>query len=624
MFLPGFAFAQSPEYVGSDQCIECHTAEAEAWATSHHALAWTEIEAGHIVADFDGTRFDHDGMSVEFSVASDGPQANVTEKDGVTTEYGVHSVVGIEPLQQYLFETEPGRLQSFDVVWDTEARQWFHLYPDQDLPPDDGLHWTGPYKNWNARCAECHATGFEKNYDAQTRSYASTQSEIGVGCEACHGPGSAHIDWTRGQKLTADLNEFGFTMSWGRGRTEDEIQQCAGCHSRREAHGDGNPTPGTPYHEAYNLAVLRPGLYHPDGQILDEVYVYGSFLQSKMYAQGVGCMNCHDPHSAELKADGNGVCTQCHSPAGNPDFPTLTAKEYDTSAHHHHPEDSAGAQCKSCHMIERVYMGVDGRRDHSFRIPRPDLGLGEDACTDCHQAEDQAWAAKRIEEWFPASTHRGPNYGTVFQAAIDGRADGPDALLGIATDPSQPGIIRATAAYLLQPFGSADVAEQTASLLSDTDPLVRANAVVLQRQAALPDQIQRLEPLLSDPLRNVRISAAKEFLNIPGKALTPEQQAQVARGMEEWQGTIANRLDFPETHLVLGGMALTFRNAPAAERAFREVVTLDPQRAEAWPMLVQLAQINRGADAAREVLQEGLEVLANDPVLLQFRAQLAP
>ena len=206
--------------MGSDQCIECHRPEAEAWATSHHALAWTEIEAGHIVADFDGTRFDHDGMSVEFSVASDGPRANVTEKDGVTTEYGVHSVVGIEPLQQYLLETEPGRLQSFDVVWDTEARQWFHLYPDQDLPPDDGLHWTGPYKNWNARCAECHATGFEKNYDAQTRSYASTQSEIGVGCEACHGPGSAHIDWTQGQTLAADLSEFGFTISWGRGRTE--------------------------------------------------------------------------------------------------------------------------------------------------------------------------------------------------------------------------------------------------------------------------------------------------------------------------------------------------------------------------------------------------------------------
>ncbi|KUJ81887.1 multiheme c-type cytochrome [Ruegeria profundi] len=621
---PVLTVAQTLDYVGSEQCVECHTAEAEAWATSHHALAWTQVEDGHVVADFDGTVFEHDGMSVDFSAAEDGLQARVTEKDGLTTPYDVHSVVGIEPLQQYLFETEPGRLQSFDVVWDTENRRWFHLYPDQDLPPEDGLHWTGPYKNWNARCAECHATGFEKNYDVETRSYRSVQSEIGVGCEACHGPGSAHIDWTQDQTISSDLSEYGFTMSWGRGRTEAEIQQCAGCHSRREAHGDGNPLPGTPYHDAYNLAVLRPGLYHPDGQILDEVYVYGSFLQSKMYAQGVGCMNCHDPHSATLKAEGNGVCTQCHSPAGNPDFPTLTGREYDTPQHHHHPEDSEGAQCKTCHMIERVYMGVDGRRDHSFRIPRPDLGLGEDACTDCHEGEDQAWAAEQIAAWFPDSARRTPHFGTAFHAASTGQADGPDALLKIATNAEAAGIVRATAAYLLQPFASAEVAAQTAPLLLDPDPLVRANAAPLQRQAMLQDQVQRLEPLLSDPTLNVRISAAKEFLNIPVQALAPEQQMRVAQGMAEWQGAIANRLDFPETHLVLGGMALTFRNAPAAERAFREVVALDPQRVEAWPMLVQLAQINRGAGAARDVLNEGLEILPQDPNLLQLKAQLTP
>ncbi len=620
--LAGVANAQS--YVGSDQCTDCHVDEAEAWANSHHALAWTEVGAGKMVADFDGTRFEHDGMSVLFDHGGEVPTAQVTEKDGVMTEYDVHSVVGIEPLQQYLFETEPGRLQSFDVVWDTEHKRWYHLYPDQDLPPDDGLHWTGPYKNWNARCAECHATGFEKNYDAQTRSYQSHQVEIGVGCEACHGPGSAHIDWVNGRVLPEGVNEAGFAMSWGKGQTETEIQQCAGCHSRREAHEQGNPLPGTPYHEAYNLALLRPGTYHPDGQILDEVYVYGSFLQSKMYAQGVGCMNCHEPHSATLKAEGNGVCTQCHSPAGNPDFPSLARKDYDTPEHHHHTEDSAGAQCKTCHMIERVYMGVDGRRDHSFRVPRPDLGLGQDACTDCHTDKDQPWATAQIEGWFPDSNHRGPHFGSVFAPAMAGQSDSPDGLLAIATDPSQAGIVRATAAYLLQPFGSRQVADATAELLNDDDPLVRANAVTLQRQASPRDQVQRLEPLLSDPLRNVRISAAKEVLTIPPEALTQDQRVLAGQATAEWQGAIANRLDFPETHMVLGGMALTFRNAPAAERAFREVVTLDPQRVEAWPMLVQLAQINRGPQAAREVVQEGLQRIPNDPNLQELSRQLGP
>ncbi|MEX0329060.1 MAG: multiheme c-type cytochrome [Ruegeria sp.] len=612
---------QAQDYVGSETCVACHQDEAADWAGSHHALAWTNVDAGHVLADFDNTGFDHDGMSVAFLKQDGSLLADVTEKDGVTTRYPVHSVVGISPLQQYLFETEPGRLQSFDVVWDTENERWFHLYPDQDLPPDDGLHWSGPYKNWNARCAECHATGFIKNYDSITRTYSSTQSEIGVGCEACHGPGSAHIEWTTGKELDDGLNEFGFLMSWGRGDTEAEIQQCAGCHSRREAFGDGNPLPGTPYHDAYNLAVLRPGLYHPDGQILDEVYVYGSFLQSKMYDKGVGCMGCHEPHRAELRAEGNGVCTQCHSPAGNPDFPTLKLVDYDTPQHHHHAEGSDGAQCKSCHMIERVYMGVDGRHDHSFRVPRPDLGLGEDACTDCHTDQDQDWAARAIERWFPESDHRGVHFSAAFQAASTGQLQDPAALTSIAENPEFAGIIRATALYLLQNFESPEVASSLAASLSDPDPLVRANAVALQGAAPIPDRIARLEPLLSDSSRNVRLAAAKEFLLIPPNALSPDQRPQVQQAVTDWQRSTSHRLDFPETHLVLGGLALSLRNAQAAEGAFREVVALDPQRAEAWPMIVQLAHINRGPQAAVEALGEGLSILPDDPNLTQLARQ---
>lgn len=620
ILLAGPTVAQ--DYVGSEACRDCHDEQVQAWAGSHHAKAWTAPTPDNVVADFGGTAFEGNGMAVEFRRKDGAYIADVTEQDGQTRTYRVHSVVGIEPLQQYLFETEPGRLQSFDVVWDTEDKRWFHLYPDQDLPPDDGLHWTGPYKTWNARCAECHATGFKKNYDVRTQSYASTQSEIGVGCESCHGPGSAHLDWTRGQAVPAGLDAFGFSMRWGRGDTEAEIQQCAGCHSRREAFADGNPLPGTPFHDAYNLAILRPGLYQPDGQIMDEVYVYGSFLQSKMYAKGVGCLNCHEAHGATLKAEGNAVCTQCHSPAGNPDFPTLRKALYDDPGHHRHTPEGEGAQCKSCHMIERVYMGVDGRRDHSFRVPRPDLGLRADACTDCHSDRDQPWAAAAIDAWYPDQAHRRPHFGTVFAPAFSGQGADPDALTAIALDADQPGIVRATAAYLLQPQGSAKLAAATAGLLADADPLVRANAVPLQRSADLPDRIERLSPLLSDPVRSVRLSAAKEFLTVPGQALTPLQRTNAREAMADWQRTLSNRLDFPETHLVLGGMALTLRNAPAAEQAFRQVVTLDPQREEAWPMLVQLAQINRGAEAARAVLREGLKVLPDSAALGALAEQL--
>ena len=112
--------------------------------------------AENILADFDGTEFTLGDMHVAFRIAADGHYAFVTESDGSTHDYKVHSVAGVTPLQQYLFETEPGRLQSFDVVWDTQKDRWFHLYPDTNPAPSDGLHWTGAYKTWNSRCAACH------------------------------------------------------------------------------------------------------------------------------------------------------------------------------------------------------------------------------------------------------------------------------------------------------------------------------------------------------------------------------------------------------------------------------------------------------------------------------------
>ena len=579
-----------------------------------------------MLADFDGTRFAHDGVTYRFRAADGGYFVAITEADGANAEHRIHSVAGIAPLQQYLIETEPGRLQSFDVVWDVEKRTWFHLYPDQNLPPDDGLHWTGPYKTWNARCAECHATGYEKNYDHRSRSYASTQAEIGVGCEACHGPGEAHLDWAAGRPTNpafTSLDAYGFTMSFD--DTEATIQHCATCHSRREAHGNGNPLPGTPYHDAFNLALLRPGLYHADGQILDEVYVYGSFLQSKMYARGVGCLDCHDAHSATLRAENNAVCTQCHSLAGNPEFPTVRRADYDDPAHHFHPEGSAGAQCASCHMIERVYMGNDGRRDHSFRIPRPDLSAetgAPDACTDCHADRTAAWAAEQIAAWYPAGTHRGPHYGQTLAA---GRADpdaaGPD-LAALAADPEQPGIVRATALWLLEGTADPALVNRSAEFLADPDPLVRAAAAGVQRTASPQARPQRLAPLLSDPVRSVRIATARAMLGTSPAGLPAETAEAMQAAMGDWRGSMANRLDFPETHLQFGGMALTMRNPQAAEAAFREVVRMDPQRTDAWAMLVRIAAATRGPDAAGNVLDEARAINPDDETLRQVAEAL--
>ncbi len=615
-----------PDYVGSEACTGCHADAAEAWKGSHHALAWTMPSPETVVADFDGTEFAHDGMIARFSVSDDGYKVTVTEKDGVTTDYPVHSVAGIEPLQQYLLETEPGKVQSFDVVWDVERGSWFHLYPDQDLPPGDGLHWTGPYKTWNARCAECHATGFEKNYDPSTQGYASTQAEMGVGCEACHGPGEAHLAWATTQIPPEDeaLDGYGFSQSFA--TTDTVIAQCATCHSRREAHTAASPVPGTKYDDAYALALLRPGLYHADGQILDEVYVAGSFYQSRMYAKGVGCLDCHDAHGAQLVAEGNGVCTQCHSPAGNADYPTLQAGIYDDPAHHFHDPGTAGAECTSCHAPERVYMGNDWRADHSFRVPRPDLSVetgAPDACTTCHADRSAGWAATEIARRFPDSANRGPHYGqTLAQGREDAAAAATD-LAALAEDEGAPGIVRATALWILEGSESAEMAERLAPLMSDRDPLIRAAAVGLQVVAPPRDRVIRLVESLDDPSRSVRMAAARAMLNAPVARLPGAMQTDLDAAMSEWRAAMASRLDFPETHLQLGGLALAMRNPDAADGAFREVVRMDPQRIEAWVMIARIAAATGGAEAAAAALDEALAANPGNEVLRTLADEVA-
>ncbi|WP_196222838.1 HEAT repeat domain-containing protein [Pseudooceanicola algae] len=605
------AIAQKTGYVGSETCIACHAEAGEAWRGSHHDLAWTSIEDGNIEADFDGTRFALGEMVAEFRLDESGaPHVRVTELDGETRDYPIHSVIGEEPLQQYVIETAPGRMQSFDVVWDTEKGEWFHLYPDQELLPDDALHWSGPYKNWNDRCATCHATGFEANYNSATRSYDSTMSEIGVGCEACHGPGARHLEWAEAWDATAveqpPLN-YGFAVDFS--DTEVLIQQCAGCHSRRETFFDGNPVPGTPYHDAYSLSLLRPGLYEADGQILDEDYVYGSFLQSKMYSMGVGCVDCHMPHGGDLIAEGNAVCAQCHSLAGNPEFPSLPLVDFDSPEHTHHPEGSAGAECKNCHMVERVYMGNDWRADHSFRVPRPDLN-GEtgapDACTTCHSDQQPGWAAARLEEWFPESTHRGPHFGQILAHGRRNPQASMGELVGLARDEGEAGIVRATALWLLEQPRDPSAAEAVSGLLDDPDPLVRAAAVKAMRAIEPQQRTQRVIPLLGDPARAVRIAAAQAMFDSQIAYLPDHYREMMTGAFTDWQQMMEARLGFPEAQLQLGGSALTMRNFQGAVDAFAEATVLDPALVNAWSMRVRLAEALGDPARALEILDQGL------------------
>lgn len=607
--------ARAPAHIGSDACATCHEAESEIWRGSHHAWAWRIPEPENVLGDFADKTLTHNGVTSRFTTVDGRFVVRTDGLDGSLTEYEVKYTAGVEPLQQYLVETGPGRLQALDSVWDTKRNQWFHLYPEQELKAGNGLHWTGPYKNWNARCAECHATGYRKNYDPRSKTYASNQAEIGVGCEACHGPGEAHAAWAGNTESFEfarwrGIDGNGLSFAFDAADPEAEIQQCAGCHARREPLGAASPAVGAAFADSYRLALLRDGLYHPDGQILDEVYVYGSFLQSKMYARGVRCSDCHEPHSGDLKAVGNAVCTQCHNPSGSQEFPTLEPGAFDNPQHHFHQTGTPAAQCVNCHMPKRLYMVVDGRRDHSFRVPRPDLSeeiSTPNACTDCHSGREAAWAAKQIKLRYPNGRSGQPHYGQVIaRARGDMDSSVQDQLIALALDTSQPGIVRATALHLMASTATAAAANRTAVLLEDPDPLLRGAAIRIQSAASPPVRAERIGPGLSDRMRSVRIEAARNILDIPVAHYPPAIAGSVRVAMREYQSSLMAKADFPEVQMAIGGTALTLRNLRAAEQGFGEAAGMDPQRADAWMMVARL-QVQRGAlDEARATLEQAI------------------
>jgi len=624
MLAPALAHAQDklhPAYDGSAACTECHAQEAAAWASSDHAWALKQPDAQSVLGDFNDARLTTKGITSRF-FTKDGRYFVETEgASGKLEAFEVRYAVGHRPLQQYLVETEKGRLQVLDLAWDVAAKRWFHLYPDQDAPPSDGLHWTRTYKNWQARCATCHQTGFDKGFDFPSRTYKSHWAELTVGCEACHGPGKAHVDWAKKPEGEDPYK----ALPLGPGHQAQEIDVCGPCHSRREAFSQLQPVAGAPFHDNYALALLTPDLYFQDGQQRDEVFILGSFLQSKMKAKGVTCSNCHEPHGGGLVAEGNAVCTQCHSEAGNAAFPSLRKADYDTPQHHHHKEGSDAAQCVSCHMPERSYMLIDPRRDHFFRRPDPlqsKAAGAPDACTGCHTDKTAEWAAEQISAWAPVGDKAWQDRTALIAFGRGDRSEGTIAeLTRFVRDREKPAIARASAISALGAEGALSPADGV-TLLKDDDAMVRAAATGALRQIKAEDRIALLRPLLADPSRSVRQRAAVEIAGAGVVALPAADDQAYRNGLKDFVEARMANADTPESHVAMGGLALSRRQWDAAEEAFTTAAEMDPQMSSAWLVLAQIKQARGDAEGADKLLQMALAASPRNVDIMLARGDL--
>ncbi len=612
-------------YVGQQVCGQCHEQALQRWRGSHHDLAMQPATETSVVGDFKNTRFTYAGVTStffrrdgKFVVRTDGP-------DGKLHDYDIRYTFGTAPLQQYLIEFPDGRLQALGIAWDTRPRaqggqRWFHLYPGQNVTHRDELHWTGLSQNWNYMCAECHSTDVRKNYDPKTRRFNTTYAEVNVACEACHGPGSNHVAWarkegdwrrldggTKGLALALDERkgatwairaDTGNAQRTPPGRPAREVELCGRCHARRGQFSE-DYVHGRPLGDTHRVALLEDRLYYADGQIRDEVYEYGSFLQSKMFHQGVTCSDCHDPHSLKLRAPGSQVCSGCHA-----------AQKYETPKHHFHPAGSRGANCLGCHMPATTYMLIDPRHDHSFRVPRPDLSvtLGvPNPCTQCHAGRPAAWAAKQAEAWYGRTPRGYQRYAEAFGAASIGAPGAAERLQAVARDGDQPAIARASAVRRLGLAPSSGALEIIRASLKDGDWLVRQAAAGALESADPALRLQLLAPLLDDPVRAVRMEAARALAGGPRDRLTPPQQAALDRGLAEYIAAEQFNADRPESHVNLALLYAAQRRVPEAEAALRTALAVDPRFV---PAAVNLADLYRAAGRdpdGEQVLRDGLQ-----------------
>jgi len=520
------------------------------------------------------------------------------------TEFEVLYTFGVEPLQQYLVPFPGGRLQALPLAWDTEQQRWFDLYPDTDISADDWLHWTRNGQNWNGMCAECHSTDLRKNYDPDNKTFDTTWSEMDVSCEACHGPASRHMAWAEIDPMgRPEVENYGLVVDTSVMDNRQQVEMCAPCHSRRSEIGDYDHGP-VELLENLLPSLLREGVYHADGQILEEDYVWGSFVQSKMYRNGVRCSDCHDAHSLALHKEGNELCLQCHR-----------ADAYDAYEHHFHQkvyegQPSDGALCVKCHMPEQPFMVIDYRADHSLRVPRPDLSLEigvPNSCSQsgCHDDQTVEWSADAYTTWYGQA--RKPHFGSILAAAQAGEPSAQEGLISLVENPLYPAVVRATALDALQAYPDEQTNQVMQRALGDEEALVRHTAVESVVAATPEGLVELLAPLLFDSVRAVRIRTAARLGGTGREYFKAYQREALDKELAEYIGAMKASLDFAATGMNLGNLYNAQGEAATAEHYYRTALEVDdlfyPAKMNLAVLLSQQGENNEAEQLLREVLE---------------------
>lgn len=583
---PSASYQKQAQFVGGKECISCHQREYDLWKLSDHDRAMMIANDSTVLGDFYNVEVEFRGKTHKF-YKRDGKFFVFTEGvDGKMSEFQITHTFGVRPLQQYLVPFDNGRYQCLPIAWDSEKNRWFDMagmvYSEEELKPESWFFWTNQAQNWNGMCAECHSTNLQKNYDLEKYSFNTTWSDINVNCESCHGPGSDHLDWAKLPEGSRNYDgNMGLVLRTSGTTSKQYIEACAPCHSRRTSFGP-NEHRDPEYYNLHRPMNISPPLYYADGRILDEVYVFASFTQSKMYMNDVKCNDCHDSHSIKFKFEGNALCTQCHRP-----------EEYNTFQHHFHKYANEkgepvknkfgemipvgeGALCKTCHMPGNYYMGIDFRRDHSFRIPRPDLSIKynlPNACNDCHSDKSYQWSEDWIKKYY--GERKKFTYASVLADGYEHKINADTSLIRLISNDLYPEIVRTTALSYLSSYSNSAADSVIIEMLYNIEPLVRERAIEAFNTSDALQLVRIIFPLLNDPIRMVRIAAASKLSVIGREFFTDEQFKKLNEVLDEYLQTLNYTADFPTGKYNLGNFYSNRGEFSKAEKFYLDAIKMD-------------------------------------------------
>ena len=443
--------APSADYLGSAACESCHVEAYTRWKTSLHIQMTRPVAEATILGDFSrDAKLTAHGRSYQFGTRDKQPFVTVRASGRTAETHQVDYTLGSKRFQGYLSMLPDGRMYVLPVFWHVEAKRWIDWQETTPIP--DGAH--DLKQIWNVNCFNCHATNLDRGYVPAGDSYRTSWTELGIGCEACHGPGKAHVAlmkvWEEdpasiptysSRASNRQLSEILKIFSPRSAEPRRTFDTCGYCHGNKrnvftdfEA-GDRYEDHALPFLLSEPLPEFdAQGEFWPDGRPNRFNRTQALTLTGCFKAGAIACTNCHLAHGTSdnafsLKLDvtsgrtGDALCTQCHqgpaaaAAAGEPHQPLarITSRAPDTlesrqpwtdaelARHSFHPAESPGSRCINCHMSDVNWRLLMRRRDHTFQSPVPETTAAfgvPNACTTCHDDKTPEWAARQMDAWW--------------------------------------------------------------------------------------------------------------------------------------------------------------------------------------------------------------------------------